>query len=123
MFLLTTWGHKKQDHYILYRYVSKQLCIYIAGGCGATSIKDIPILLAISLNAVFIIYLDSREGDGRGGIGADHQRHDSRTQSTKHVWELRGQRSEETRHRWYNLSDHKVHLDLSSVKVTNPVRM
>lgn len=22
------------------------------------------------------IYLDSREGDSRGGVGADHQRHD-----------------------------------------------
>lgn len=27
-------------------------------------------------NIAFVIYLDSREGDSRGGIGANHQRHD-----------------------------------------------
>lgn len=41
-------------------------------------------------------YLDSREGDSRGSIGANHERHDGWAQSTKHVGELQGQRSEET---------------------------
>lgn len=48
-----------------------------------------------AFNITFIIYLNSRKGDSRGGIRADHQRHDGGAQSTKHVGELRGQRREE----------------------------
>lgn len=41
---------------------------------------------------VFIIYLDSRESDSRGGIRANHQGHDSRAQSAEHVGELKEQK-------------------------------
>lgn len=44
----------------------------------------------------FEMYLDSREGDSRGGVGADHQRHDGGAQSAKHVGELKGQKRRET---------------------------
>lgn len=64
------------------------------------------ILLSISANAAFVIYLDSREGDSRGGVGADHQRHDSGAQSTKHVGELQGQRRGQIRHYNININRH-----------------
>lgn len=48
--------------------------------------------MPISTDMVFVIYLDSREGDSRGSVGANHQRHDGGAQSTKHVGELQGQR-------------------------------
>lgn len=42
----------------------------------------------IAVNA----YLNSREGDRRGGVGTDHQRHDGGAQSAKHVGQLQGRR-------------------------------
>lgn len=50
------------------------------------------ILLPISANKTFIFYLDSREGDSWGGVGANHQRHDGGAQGTKHIGELQGWR-------------------------------
>lgn len=48
-----------------------------------------------NFNGVFVnislIYLDSREGDCRGSVGADHQRHYGGAQGTKHVGELQAQ--------------------------------
>lgn len=34
-------------------------------------------------------YLDARESDGRGGVGADHQGNEGGPQVSKHVGELR----------------------------------
>lgn len=39
-------------------------------------------------------HLDTREGDGRGGIGANHQGKDGRSHIPKHVWQL-NEREEE----------------------------
>ena len=42
-----------------------------------------------------VCYLDSREGDSRRGIRADHQSNECRTQITKHVRELKGEKERE----------------------------
>lgn len=50
------------------------------------------ILKKKKFHQVILVYLDSREGDSRGGVGADHERHDGRAQSAKHVGKLQGRK-------------------------------
>lgn len=41
------------------------------------------------LNQIFFFFhLDAREGDSRGGIGANHQGDEGGTQVPEHVWQL-----------------------------------
>lgn len=64
-------------------------------------LRKLWILSSISSNIPFVMYLDSREGDSRGGVRTNHQRHDGGAQRTKHVGELQGQRRGEIRNDIY----------------------
>lgn len=83
-----------------------------------------------SVNVTFLSYLDPGEGDSRGGVGADHQRHNGGAQSAKHIGELQGQREGDIRNTWHDINRHtmwssslieQAHLDFTDVNQTKPV--
>lgn len=74
----------KCDNFSL--YCNNALKCYIS----QNALQCILVLYKVIFNICFVIYLDSREGDSRGGVGADHQRQDGGAQRTKHVGQLQG---------------------------------
>ena len=80
---------KRKTHNFVH-ILKAPLAIYYCASFEKT-MKNEPIFASVSVNTSFVIYLDSREGDSRGGVGADHQRHDGGAQRTEHVGQLQGQ--------------------------------
>lgn len=78
-------GAAEHRHIISPGKVVKQLLSHPAGIGQHTHLFGV---MSIFACIAFVIYLDSGEGDSRGGVGANHQRHDGGAQSTKHVGEL-----------------------------------